>query len=90
MGSVLTVRSLHLFWLSMPTFINSNTHEKREKMSDVAQDEYERKVQQSSILRDFGGPFQLLGIGSLSLNYEIKCTDDGIVYIMMVLFMKLN
>jgi hypothetical protein len=47
MGSVLSVRSLYLFWLSMPTLINSilNTHEKREKMSDVVQGEYERKVE---------------------------------------------
>ncbi|AES99132.1 hypothetical protein MtrunA17_Chr5g0433831 [Medicago truncatula] len=82
MGSVLSVRSLHLFWLSMPTLINSmlNTHEKREKMSDVVQGEYERKVEKSSILRDFGCPFQLHGIGSLSLNCGIKCTDDGMHY----------
>jgi hypothetical protein len=37
----------------------------------------EKLRKKSSILRDFGCPFQLLGIGSLSLNCGIKCTDDG-------------
>jgi hypothetical protein len=82
MGSVSSVRSPHLFWLGMPTLINSmlNTQEKRVKMNDVVQGEYEREVRKSSILREFGGPFQLLDIGSLSLNCGIKCTDDGMHY----------
>lgn len=49
-------------------------------MSDAMQGEYAREVHKSSILREFGGPFQLLDIGSLSLNCGIKCTDDGMHY----------
>ncbi|XP_012568491.1 protein ALTERED XYLOGLUCAN 9 [Cicer arietinum] len=81
-GSVSSVRSPHLFWLGIPTLINSmlNTKEKREKMSDVVQGEYTREVRKSGILREFGGPFRLLDIGSLSLNCGIKCTDDGMHY----------
>ncbi|KAK7321461.1 hypothetical protein VNO77_32126 [Canavalia gladiata] len=80
-GSV-SVRSPHLFWLGMPTLINSmlNTQEKREKMTDLMRDEYEREVKRSNILRQFGGPFQLLDIGSLSWNCGIRCTDDGMHY----------
>ncbi|XP_058748074.1 protein ALTERED XYLOGLUCAN 9 [Vicia villosa] len=81
-GSVSSVRSPHLFWLGMPTLINSmlNTQMKRERMSDVLQGEYKREVHKSSILKELGGPFQLLDIGSLSLNCGIKCTDDGMHY----------
>lgn len=82
MGSVSSVRSPHLFWLGMPTLINSmlNTQEKRVKMNDVMEGEYERELRKSGILREFGGPFQLLDIGLLSLNCGIKCTDDGMHY----------
>ncbi|TKY56656.1 PC-Esterase protein [Spatholobus suberectus] len=80
-GSV-SVRSPHLFWLGMPTLVNSmlNTKEKREKMTDLVWGEYEREVQGSGMLRQFGGPLQLLDIGSLSWNCGIRCTDDGMHY----------
>ncbi|XP_061347932.1 protein ALTERED XYLOGLUCAN 9 [Gastrolobium bilobum] len=80
-GSV-SVRSPHLFWLGMPTLINSmlNTQEKKDKMTDLMRGEYERELQKSNILRQFGGPLQLLDIGSLSWNCGIKCTDDGMHY----------
>ncbi|XP_057442062.1 protein ALTERED XYLOGLUCAN 9 isoform X2 [Lotus japonicus] len=80
-GSV-SVRSPHLFWLGMPTLINSmlNTQEKRVKMTNLMRDEYESELQKSNILRQFGGPLQLLDIGSLSWNCGIKCTDDGMHY----------
>ncbi|KAK7300631.1 hypothetical protein RJT34_11479 [Clitoria ternatea] len=80
-GSV-SVRSPHLFWLGMPTLINSmlNTQEKREKMTGLMVGEYERELKRSSILRQFGGPLQLVDIGSLSWNCGIRCTDDGMHY----------
>ncbi|KAK7276180.1 hypothetical protein RIF29_17315 [Crotalaria pallida] len=80
-GSV-SVRSPHLFWLAMPTLVNSmlNTQEKREKMTDIMSVEYERELQNSNMLRKFGGPFQLLDMGSLSWNCGVKCTDDGMHY----------
>ena len=80
-GSV-SVRSPHLFWLGMPTLVNSmlNTQEKKEKMTDLMRVEYERELQKSNMLRQFGGPFQLLDMGSLSWNCGIKCTDDGMHY----------
>ncbi|CAL0317725.1 unnamed protein product [Lupinus luteus] len=80
-GSV-SVRSPHLFWLAMPTLVNSmlNTREKKEKMSNLMSGEYERVLQSSNMLRQFGGPFQLLDIGSLSWSCGIRCTDDGMHY----------
>lgn len=80
-GSV-SVRSPHLFWLAMPTLVNSmlNTQEKRVKMTDLLRGDYEREVQNSNMLRQYGGPLQLLDIGSLSWNCGIKCTDDGMHY----------
>ena len=74
--------SPHLFWLGMPTLVNSmlNTKEKREKMTDLMWGEYEREVQGSGMLRQFGGPLQLVDIGSLSRNCGIKCTVDGMHY----------
>lgn len=77
-----SVRSPHLFWLGMPTLVNSmlNTNEKREKMTDLMWGEYEREVQGSGMLRQFGGPLQLVDIGSLSWTCGIKCTDDGMHY----------
>ncbi|XP_028800588.1 uncharacterized protein LOC114755866 [Neltuma alba] len=80
-GSV-SARSSHLFWLGLPTLINSmlNTEEKREKMTDVMRVSYERELKKSQILQQFGGPFQLLDIGSLSWNCGIRCTDDGMHY----------
>lgn len=80
-GSV-SVRSTHLFWLGMPTLVNSmlNTKEKKEKMTDLVWGEYEREVQGSGMLKHLGGPLQLVDIGSLSWNCGIKCTDDGMHY----------
>ncbi|KAL9316410.1 hypothetical protein ACSQ67_017411 [Phaseolus vulgaris] len=76
------VRSPHLFWLGMPTLVNSmlNTKEKKEKMTDLVRGEYEREVKRSGMLRQFEGPLQLLDIGSLSWNCGIRCTDDGMHY----------
>ncbi|KAK7385655.1 hypothetical protein VNO78_31421 [Psophocarpus tetragonolobus] len=81
-GGSVSVRSPHLFWLGMPTLVNSmlNTKEKREKMTELVCGEYEREVQESGMLRQFGGPLQLLDIGSLSWNCGIRCTDDGMHY----------
>lgn len=80
-GSV-SVRSPHMFWLGMPTLVNSmlNTQEKREKMTEIVWGEYEREVQGSGMLRQLDGPLQLVDIGSLSWNCGIKCTDDGMHY----------
>ncbi|KAF7831141.1 uncharacterized protein G2W53_013474 [Senna tora] len=80
-GSV-SVRSPHLFWLGLPTLINSmlNTEKKREKMTDLMRVAYERELKESQILQQFGGPLQLLDIGSLSWNCGIRCTDDGMHY----------
>ncbi|XP_014503585.1 uncharacterized protein LOC106763920 [Vigna radiata var. radiata] len=78
----MAVRSPHLFWLGMPTLVNSmlNTAEKREKMTDLVREEYEREVKRSGMLRQFEGPLHLLDIGSLSWNCGIRCTDDGMHY----------
>lgn len=80
-GSV-SLRSPHLFWLGIPTLINSmlNTEEKREKMTDLMRVSYERELKKSQILQQFGGPLQLLDISSLSWNCGIRCTDDGMHY----------
>ncbi|XP_027333075.1 uncharacterized protein LOC113847939 [Abrus precatorius] len=77
-----SVRSPHLFWLGMPSLINSmlNTQDKRVKMTDLMRSEYERELKRSNMLKQFGGPFQLLDIGSLSWNCGIRCTDDGMHY----------
>ncbi|CAJ1970895.1 unnamed protein product [Sphenostylis stenocarpa] len=81
-ASSVAIRSPHLFWLGMPTLVNSmlNTKEKREKMNDLVWGEYEREIKGSGMLRQFGGPLQLLDIGSLSWNCGIRCTDDGMHY----------
>ncbi|XP_020234124.1 uncharacterized protein LOC109814169 [Cajanus cajan] len=81
-ASVAVRSSPHLFWLGMPSLVNSmlNTAAKRERMTDIVWGEYEREVQGSGMLRQFGGPFQLLDIGSLSWNCGIRCTDDGMHY----------
>ncbi|KAI9100212.1 hypothetical protein K1719_024430 [Acacia pycnantha] len=80
--SSVSVRSTHLFWLGLPTLINSmlNTEEKREKMTDVMRVSYERELKKSQLLQQFGGPFQQLDIGSLSWDCGIRCTDDGMHY----------
>ncbi|OIW04430.1 hypothetical protein TanjilG_32622 [Lupinus angustifolius] len=80
-GSV-SVRSPHLFWLAMPTLVNSmlNTPEKKEKMTILMCGEYERGLHDSNMLRQFGGPLQLVDIGSLSWSCGSRCTEDGMHY----------
>lgn len=73
----------HLFWLGMPMLINSmlNTEEKREKMTDVTQDAYDRSLHSSKLLRQSdNGPFLLLDVRSLSENCGLHCTEDGMHY----------
>ncbi|KAF6144561.1 hypothetical protein GIB67_006053 [Kingdonia uniflora] len=80
-GSV-SVQSPHLFWLGMPTLINSmlNTEDKRKKMNGVMQDAYDRELYQSKLLRQSGGPLLLLDIKSLSGRCGVMCTVDGMHY----------
>ena len=80
-GSV-SVRSPHLFWIGMPTLINSmlNTEEKREKMTDTMRVAYEEALRRSKVLRQSGGPILLLDMESLTWNCGVKCTDDGMHY----------
>lgn len=80
-GSV-PVRSSHLFWIGMPTLINSmlNTEAKRERMTDAMRGAYDRQLQKSKILRQSGGPLLMLDIESLSWNCGVRCTVDGMHY----------
>lgn len=80
-GSV-SIRSPHLFWLGMPMLINSllNTEEKKEKMDNVTVKAYDRKLYESKLLRQDGGPFLLLDFGSLSRGCGVRCTVDGMHY----------
>ncbi|KAJ8638926.1 hypothetical protein MRB53_015620 [Persea americana] len=84
-GSVagsLPIQSPHMFWLGMPTLIQSllNTEEKEEKMNGAMCDAYDRELYESKLLRQFGGPFLLLDIGSLSRRCGLRCTVDGMHY----------
>ncbi|KAG2715286.1 hypothetical protein I3843_03G071700 [Carya illinoinensis] len=80
-GSV-SVRSPHLFWMGIPTLINSmlNTEEKREKMTDTLRVAYDTALRRSKLLRQSGGPLLLLDIQSLSWNCGVRCTEDGMHY----------
>ncbi|KAG9445323.1 hypothetical protein H6P81_016663 [Aristolochia fimbriata] len=80
-GSVL-VESPHMFWLGMPTLINSmlNTEEKKEKMSGSMCEAYDRELIESKLLRESSGPLMLLDIRSLSRNCGSFCTADGMHY----------
>ncbi|XP_058098167.1 protein ALTERED XYLOGLUCAN 9 [Magnolia sinica] len=80
-GSV-SVQSPHMFWLGMPTLINSmlNTEEKKEKMTRVVCNAYDRELDESKLLRRLGGPFMLLDIESLSRSCGSRCTADGMHY----------
>ena len=71
----------HLFWLGMPTLINSmlNTQEKREKMTSASQFAYELALRSAKLIRP-GGPFVSLDIQSLSGNCGETCTVDGMHY----------
>lgn len=72
----------HLFWIGMPTLINSmlNTEEKREKMTDERRGSYDRQLWKSKLLRQSGGPLLMLDIESLSWNCGVRCTEDGMHY----------
>ncbi|KAK9950735.1 hypothetical protein M0R45_006207 [Rubus argutus] len=75
--------SPHLFWVGMPTLINSmlNTEEKREKMTDALRAAYDEQLRKSNLLRkSSNGPFLLLDIESLSWNCGVRCTVDGMHY----------
>lgn len=84
-GSV-SIRSPHLFWLGMPMLINTmlNTEEKREKMSDVILDAYDKELYRSKLLRQSGGPLLLFDICALSKKCGVSCTVDGMHYDMVV------
>ncbi|CAL9137655.1 unnamed protein product, partial [Musa acuminata var. zebrina] len=72
----------HMFWLGLPTLVNSmlNTEEKRARMNATVWDEYDREVSESTILRSSGGPLLLLDIGLLSQGCGQGCTTDGMHY----------
>lgn len=72
----------HLFWMGMPTLINSmlNTEEKREKMTDEMRGAYDKQLWKSKLLRQTGGPLLMLDIESLSWNCGVRCTEDGMHY----------
>ncbi|XP_077219530.1 pmr5/Cas1p GDSL/SGNH-like acyl-esterase family protein [Tasmannia lanceolata] len=80
-GSVL-VQTPHIFWLGMPTLINSmlNTEEKIEKMNQMVCDAYDKELNESKLLRQSGGPLILLDVGLLSRNCGLQCTVDGMHY----------
>ncbi|KAH7533966.1 protein ALTERED XYLOGLUCAN 9 [Ziziphus jujuba] len=80
-GSV-PVRSPHLFWIGIPTLINSmlNTEAKRERMTDTMRVLYDRELRKSKLLRQSGGPLLMLDIESLSWNCGVRCTVDGMHY----------
>ncbi|XP_043715187.1 uncharacterized protein LOC122663646 [Telopea speciosissima] len=80
-GSI-SIRSPHMFWLGMPTLVNSmlNTEEKRLKMNSAMQDAYDRELYESKLLRQSGGPLLLLDFQSLSRNCGPRCTIDGMHY----------
>ncbi|KAM5558290.1 hypothetical protein ABKV19_020150 [Rosa sericea] len=85
-GSVLARPSPHLFWIGMPTLINSmlNSDEKREKMTDVLRAAYDEQLRNSNLVRKSNGPFLLLDVESLSWNCGVRCTVDGMHYDMIV------
>lgn len=80
-GSV-SIRTPHLFWIGMPTLINSmlNTEEKRKKMTDAMRAAYDEALRESKLLRSSGGPLLLLDIETLSWNCGVRCTVDGMHY----------
>ncbi|XP_027078798.1 protein ALTERED XYLOGLUCAN 9-like [Coffea arabica] len=76
------VRSPLMFWLGMPTLINSilNTEEKRAKMTDAMWYAYDEQIYKSKLVRNFGGPLFLLDIHYLSSGCGRTCTVDGMHY----------
>ncbi|KAL6225719.1 hypothetical protein ACLB2K_004568 [Fragaria x ananassa] len=85
-GSVLARPPPHLFWIGMPTLINSmlNSEEKRDKMTDALRAAYDEQLRQSNLVRQSSGPFLLLDVESLSWNCGVRCTEDGMHYDMPV------
>ncbi|XP_062152414.1 protein ALTERED XYLOGLUCAN 9 [Alnus glutinosa] len=77
-----SVRSPHLFWIGIPTLINSmlNTEEKRARMTDAMRVAYDEALRSSKLLMRSGGPLLLLDIQSLSWNCGVRCTEDGMHY----------
>ncbi|XP_068647858.1 protein ALTERED XYLOGLUCAN 9-like [Aristolochia californica] len=80
-GSV-RFESPNMFWLGMPTLINSllNTEEKKEKMSGSMCEAYDRELTESKLLHQSSGPLMLLDVKSLSQNCGSHCTADGMHY----------
>ncbi|OAY66166.1 hypothetical protein ACMD2_16331 [Ananas comosus] len=74
--------SPHMFWLGLPTLVNSmlNTEEKRERMNRTVWEAYNREVDERKIVRGSGGPFLLLDVGMLSRGCGRGCTADGMHY----------
>ncbi|KAL2521964.1 hypothetical protein Fot_25887 [Forsythia ovata] len=72
----------HLFWLGMPTLINSKlkTEEKRHNLTEPRRIRYDNKVNGSKLLNKFGGPFLKLDIQLLSELCGPQCTKDGLHY----------
>ncbi|KAG0460339.1 hypothetical protein HPP92_020636 [Vanilla planifolia] len=82
LSSGLAMQPPHMFWLGMPTLVNSmlNTEEKKEKMNRMVSEAYGHEVDGSGMLMQSGGPFMLLDIGSLTQRCGNQCTSDGMHY----------
>ncbi|KAK8694498.1 hypothetical protein V6N13_072047 [Hibiscus sabdariffa] len=78
----LASKSPHLFWLGFPVLINGmlNSHDKRQQMSDAVWHAYDRALSESRLLRQTGGPLDLLDIPALTWNCGAHCTYDGMHY----------
>ncbi|KAL6993286.1 Protein ALTERED XYLOGLUCAN 9, partial [Sarracenia purpurea var. burkii] len=83
---LVSIPSPHIFWLGMPMLINSmlNTEEKKEKMKEEMQGNYDKELYRSKLLRQAGGPLLLLDIQSLSQKCGKQCTADGMHYSQVV------
>ncbi|XP_072962685.1 protein ALTERED XYLOGLUCAN 9 [Typha angustifolia] len=80
--SLLLPVSPHMFWLGLPTLVNSmlNTEDKRERMNLTVCEAYNHEVEERRILRRSGGPLLLLDVGLLSRGCGQQCTADGMHY----------
>lgn len=80
--AVVSLESTNMFWLGMPTLINSmlNTEEKREKMNDSAREGYNGELYASKLLRGSGGPLLMIDVETLSRRCGRRCTVDGMHY----------
>lgn len=81
-SSGLPMHPPHMFWLGIPTLLNSmlNTEAKKEKMTGTVSEAYDRELDDSGALRPSGGSFMLLDVGSLSRSCGQQCTTDGMHY----------